>query len=36
MRDEEMRRREQKKRVKSSGSWSQCFREKDIKNEGRC
>ena len=25
-----------KERVKSSGSWSQCFGEKDIKDEGRC
>lgn len=25
-----------KEGVKSSGSWSQCFGEKDIKDEGRC
>lgn len=33
--EEEMQGGRTKEKVKSSGSWSQCFGEKDIKDEGR-
>lgn len=35
-REEELQEGEQREGVKSSESWSQCFGEKDIKDEGWC